>query len=190
MGEVDWVAALAPQLEKAIQQVDPSLTIGTGQRLPYSLEIRGYDKSDAPQKSLMSYQTDLLIRETSKDGSWKPRLIVEVKIESVSTHDAITYSQKAAAHKNLHPYLRYGFLIGGNKEASLPGRLIRHGLEFDFMVSWTSLEPSVSEVRGLAKLILDEVEASRSLESIVFDTRAKGRDRYVCLRRPLVLVKE
>ncbi len=187
MGEVDWVASLAPRLEKEIQRTDQSLAIETAQRLAYSLEIRSYGRTN--QQSLMSYQTDLLIRETSEDGSWKPRLIVEVKVESVSTHDAITYSQKAAAHKNLHPYLRYGFLIGGNKEFSLPGRLIRHGLEFDFMISWPSLEPSDAEVLSLAKLILDEVAASRSLESIVFDTRAKDRDRYVFLHRPLVLTK-
>ncbi len=190
MGEVEWVASLAPRLEQALNNIDATLQVSAGQRLAYSLEIRSYGQDGTPQQSLMSYQTDLLIREEHEDGSWTPRLVIEVKIESVSSHDAITYSQKAAAHKNLHPYLRYGFLIGGNREISLPGRLIRHGLEFDFMVSWSNKEPSAENLSGLVSLIFKEVDASRSLEGIVFDTRAKARDRYFCLHRPLILMKE
>ena len=43
----------------------------------------------------------------------------------VTTHDALTYSTKAATHKHVHPYLRYGFLAGGIQ--TIPGRLIKHG---------------------------------------------------------------
>lgn len=190
MSEVEWVGLLAPRLEHLLNEIDPRLRVYTGKRLAYSLEIESYGPKDDPRRSLMSYQTDLLVREEHEDGSWTPRLVIEVKIGGVTSHDAITYSQKATAHKNLHPYLRYGFLIGHNDETYLPGRLIRHGLEFDFMLSWSSDLPSKSEVSYLAKLAITEVEASRSLERIVFNTRAKDRDRFFCLHRPLVLMKE
>ncbi|GAB4286004.1 MAG: hypothetical protein Kow0081_4020 [Candidatus Dojkabacteria bacterium] len=65
---------------------------------------------------------------------------IEAKINSVTTHDAITYSQKAQTHKNVHSYLRYGILIGNRKDYALPGRLFRHGQHFDFMLSWKSFE--------------------------------------------------
>ncbi|GAI54911.1 unnamed protein product, partial [marine sediment metagenome] len=57
---------------------------------------------------------------------------IEGKINSVTTHGAITYSQKASTHKNVHPYLRYGILLGNRKHYPLPGRLFRHGAYFDF----------------------------------------------------------
>jgi hypothetical protein len=51
------------------------------------------------------YQTDLLISERLDDGEdWTPRVVVEFKLGSVTTHDALTYSAKAATHKNVHPY--------------------------------------------------------------------------------------
>ena len=31
---------------------------------------------------------------------WKPRVVVEAKLGSITTHDAITYNQKAATHRD------------------------------------------------------------------------------------------
>ncbi|HXN85748.1 MAG TPA: hypothetical protein VN867_06730, partial [Candidatus Binataceae bacterium] len=45
-----------------------------------------------------------------------PLVVVELKCGSNSgytTHDVLTYSAKAARHKELYPYLRYGMAIGG-----------------------------------------------------------------------------
>ncbi len=52
--------------------------------------------------------------EESRDRGdrWKPRVVVEAKLGKVTTNDAITYSQKASTHRAVHPYLRYGIMLG------------------------------------------------------------------------------
>ena len=187
MNEGQWVTSLKPRIEDALTRSDPQLHAYVGRRLAYSMEIQSYDQDEEPQRSVMSYQTDLLVGEDLGGGVWKPRVVVEAKLGSVTTHDAITYSQKAIDHKNVHPYLRYGFIIGANKGVSLPGRLFRHGGDFDFMLSCKGENLSELEYSTLIEMLLAEVEASRALERIVFNTRAKDRHRYFCLHRRLIL---
>jgi len=77
-------------------------------------------KDDEPGDSkYIKYETDLLVYQKINNEKWKPRIIIEGKINSVTTHDAITYSQKASTHKNVHPYVRYGILIGNRKQYPL-----------------------------------------------------------------------
>ena len=133
-----------------------------------------------------SFETDLaIIERSSKDGSWRPRVIVEAKIMSVSTHDAITYSTKAAAHRSVYPYLRYGVMFGKPRKLPLPGRLYRHGAQFDFMISFRNFRPSDAEMVSLTKLLCSEVEASRTMEKLLFENRKQDRDRYTILHRKL-----
>ena len=117
----------------------------------------------------------------------EPRIIIEGKLGSVTTHDAITYSQKALTHKNVHPYLRYGIILGNRKHYPLPGRLFRHGAYFDFMLSWKAFEPTYIEMDWLISIIVEEVEASRNLDEILFNSRNPNRVNYTLLHRPLKL---
>jgi len=87
------------------------------------LEIISYKDNQPEETNLIKYETDLIICQNLSENEWKPRIIIEGKLNSVTTHDAITYSQKAATHKNVHPFLRYGILIGNRKHFPLPGRL-------------------------------------------------------------------
>ena len=114
-------------------------SIEVGRKIPYGYEIRSYDKA-GPNSNVNQYETDLVILDGSKH-SWKPRVIVEAKKRSVSTHAAITYSQKALSHKTVHPYLRYGIMLGDRQHYPLPGRLYRHGAHFDFMISFAGTQP-------------------------------------------------
>ena len=100
-----------------------------------------YYDSKPNSHNFISYETDILVGEHITDQIWKPRIIIEAKIGRITTHDAITYSRKALTHKNVHPYLRYGILIGNRSHHPLPGRLFRHGENFDFMQSWISYKP-------------------------------------------------
>jgi hypothetical protein len=140
-------------------------------------------------RNSLLYETDLLISEQITGTEWTPRLIIEAKINSVTTHDAITYSQKAQSHKAVHPYLRYGIIIGNRKHYPLPGRLFRHGSHFDFMLSWVAFEPTESDLDRLLHLITVEVEASQKLEEAILDSRNTNREKYTCLHRPLLLLK-
>src|SRR5262249_54827732 len=144
----------------------PSLSMRQGANLPYANEIRFYRDDFTPEPVPISYETDLLVVETIEQGTWTPRVVIECKIEGVTTHDAITYSEKAFSHKKLHPYLRYGILLGRREHYPLPGRLFRHGLFFDFMLSWAAEAPTQRELNDLLDIIIDEVDASRKLEEM------------------------
>ncbi len=186
MNEKSWSNSIVGKIQKAIDQYEANLVVKSGQRLPYAYEILKYAGQE-PEVTKTVYETDLLIYEQWPDQAWKPRLIIEVKINSVNTHDAITYSQKASAHKTVHPYLRYGILLGNRKHYALPGRLFRHGAYFDFMLSWKKFNPSPDEFKDLIDLIRSEIKTSRNLEEIIFDSRNQNRKRYTFLHRPLKL---
>lgn len=187
MNEREWVKSIVGDLENALHSVNPNLRATDGKKLPYSNEILTYSGDTPINQNLISYETDILIYEHLNEQEWKPRIIVEAKIDSVTTHDAITYSQKAQTHKNVHPYLRYGILIGNRKHYPLPGRLFRHGQHFDFMASWQEFSANKGEWNGLVQILKSEYEASVKLEEIIFNSRSRTREHFTLLHRPLKL---
>jgi len=190
MSEKQWVKSIYQKIEKELRLLNDNIRVSESKRLPYSNEILLYDEKDQPTEvNQLKYETDILIYELLDENTWKPRIIIEAKINKITTHDAITYSQKAMTHKNVHPYLRYGILVGNRGDYPLPGRLFRYGQYFDFMQSWKLFDADKSEWDGLIGVLKLEFEASRTLEEIIFNSRSKGRERYTLLHRPLVLVK-
>lgn len=177
---------MADEIRNSALRRAPLLSVRTGLRVPYGFEIRSYSPNAVTPGSI-EFQTDLAVIETDSSGNWKPRVIVEAKIRRINTHDCITYSQKAAAHKAVHPYLRYGVMLGERQHYPLPGRLYRHGAHFDFMISFVATRPTKAESRRFAQLIRAEVAASRALERIIYESRRPSRDHYTLLHRPLVL---
>lgn len=145
-GEVAWVARLRPQLEAALQSLSfqgTKVRVDTGYRLPYAYEVTRYNEDAPDRQRIARYETDLLVYDDLPEGKlWVPRVVVECKIKGVTTHDALTYSSKAATHKHVHPYLRYGPLIDSYGSAVLPARLVRHGAYFDFMAVWEKADPA------------------------------------------------
>ena len=93
-------------------------------------------------------------------------MVVEFKLGSVTSHDALTYSAKAATHKTVHPYLRYGIVIGGY-EGPVPQRLIRHGQQFDFMVTLASRALTPEDRERLVGLLQVELQASQTMDKLV-----------------------
>jgi len=188
VNENKWMSLVLSMINtKLLQNGQKNLAASQGRKLPYAFEVLAYEDRTPTQKNMIAYETDILIYETIGSNEWKPRVVIEGKLGSVTTHDAITYSQKALTHKNVHPYLRYGIILGNRKHYPLPGRLFRHGAFFDFMLSWKAIDPSDEELNRLITLILDEVEASRNLDEILFNSRNPNRARYTLLHRPLKL---
>lgn len=186
MTEQEWTEKMANILRRELN--GPSYGMchtEVGRRIPYGYEIRSYVK-DNPVSNVNRYQTDLLIFDQENEQCWKPRVIVEVKLKRISTHDAITYSQKALSHKTVHPYLRYGIMLGDRKKSALPGRLYRHGAHFDFMLSFKGTQPTRRERDRFLEIIQAEIEASRKLEKIIYDSRRPDRDRYTILHKKCV----
>ncbi len=186
MTEREWTLVVQNYLSESIAH-DKKLSIKSFERIPYALEIMNYSEQGEHDLRHMGYQTDLVIIENADNEMWKPRVIIELKIRRVSTHDAITYSQKAFTHKNVHPYLRYGILLGKRDHYPLPGRLFRHGAHFDFMASWVDFEPTENELKRLIEIINLEIEASRALEESIYSSRSPNREHYTFLHRPLQL---
>ena len=154
-----------------------------GLKLAYGSEIVS---CGIPQEThMISFAADLALTEALPDGRWKPRVVVEAKLGSITTHDAITYSQKASVHRSVHPYLRYGVMLGDRKQHPLPRRLYRHGAQFDFMISCCAETPTDVEMTTFVEVLRAEVTASRTLERIMYESRKRGRDRYTLLHRQL-----
>ena len=161
--EKEWVAAFEPRLTASLAR--PELFVKTGFRLPYALHIASYrdETVESPTSVQRGYQTDLMIAELIGDSrDWVPRVVVEFKLGRVTTHDALTYSAKAATQKNVHPYLRYGIIIGRHPGA-VPGRLIRHGQQFDFMLTLASEVLTDTDLERLTELLRDEIRASQDI---------------------------
>ena len=187
MKEREWAKKIAERLDKEIQgcRVEPE------KKLIYASEILDHDEDGPLYNEPATYTTDILIYEELGGTKWKPRVVVETKLgdeegRGIRTHDAITYSQKSASHKNVYPYLRYGIFIGNRKHYPLPGRLFRHGVNFDFMLSWKGYDPRGKEWKTLVDILHKEIEASEKLEEMIFESRNQQRKKYFALHKPLL----
>lgn len=187
MKESAWLEdILQPSIQKIVSAMgDESLQVSSGRKLPYTGCVTRYDKTNKPSElEMQSYATDLLVTETFSDLSWSPRVLIETKLKTLTTHDAISYGQKASAHKNIHPYLRYGLLLG-DFEGPLPGRLAVHGGHFDFMMVWQKSTPNAKEAEQIISIIRSEIEASRQVEELVRTRRTKDKKAVYSLQRRL-----
>jgi len=188
--ESKWVHSLIPRLTNALKKHHASgLEIGVSdaRKLPYTCEIHGYSDDGSSTKNISSYQTDLLFFDIPRSDRWIPRVVVECKLGRISTHDALTYSAKAATHKHVHPYLRYGILAGEREHYAIPVRLVKHGTYFDFMATWRAARPTAGEWRDFCALVVDEVKASRAMQELLTTNRSAKRRKYHTLHRPLLL---
>jgi hypothetical protein len=183
--ETVWAAALATKLHTELSgydQNDLKISVKPGEHLPYAYEIHAYGTE--PESDMTNqYETDLLVSDRLSENLWIPRVIIECKLMNINTHDPLAYSAKAATHKHVHPYLRYGILVGHQK--TLPPRLVRHGSNFDFMVTWKAFDASPTEWKRFCELLRHEVHVSRKLQDLL--RNVKQGEPYQSLHRRLVL---
>jgi hypothetical protein len=183
MLEKEWVGYIAQRLKASFSN-KPGLLIETQRKIPYAFEILSYGNDWKPLKTnTLYFETDLLISEAR--DTITPRIVIEAKISKVTTHDAITYSQKASSHKSVHPYLRYGIMLANRFKYPLPGRLFRHGSFFDFMLNFQGYELTDKELDGFISLIKKELDISKGLEEMIFKSRSTKRKRYWILQKIL-----
>jgi hypothetical protein len=184
--ERQWVHSFVARLDGDLEGIRGTRVRATDStRLAYACEIQKYSADGTPEIETTRYETDILIADFYKDESWVPRVVIECKLTNITSHDALTYSAKAATHRAVHPYLRYGFLAGNRKDYAIPPRLIRHGENFDFMLTWSGLKASPSEWRAFVALIKNEVKASRKLQTLLQENRSKGRRKFKQIHRSL-----
>ena len=164
MKENDWTKSICGLLQQ--QGLGDNIHIDVLKKIPYAFEISSFDEEwgvDADSFDETSFETDMVIYE-KVDEKIIPRVIVESKVGTVTTHDAITYSHKAMYHKNVIPFVRYGIMLGARETYPLPGRLFRHGTNFDFLFSFVDYEPSEKEVTTFVDMLKREITYSRQIE--------------------------
>ena len=187
MNEKQWSETIKEFLSSV--KLNKNIKIDTLTKLPYAYEILEYDNQFIPTKeSGMPFETDILIYEQNGDVI-KPRIIIEAKLGGITTHDAITYSYKAQNHKSITPFIRYGIIIGDRKHYPLPGRLFRHGTNFDFMMSFQKEKLNSTEKTTFHNLLKKELLYSRQLEEIFLNSRSSNREHYFVMQKELKLIK-
>lgn len=107
MTERDWAERIRRFIARECLPSETKYRVHTQARLPYGVEVTAYGDLQKPQEPrTIAYTTDILITELLDAESWTPRVVIEAKLKSINTHDSITCSDKAAAHKAVHPHLR------------------------------------------------------------------------------------
>jgi len=187
MNEKQWAENVKEYLSSI--KLSNNIKIDTLVKIPYTKEIMEYKLNfKSHRQSSMAFETDLLIYEQIADVI-KPRIIIETKLKRISTHDAIVYSYKAQNHKTITPFIRYGIIIGNRKHYPLPGRLFRHGMNFDFMMSFKKEELDKDEKKVFKELIEKELHYSKQIEEMFLNNRRKNRKHYFVLQKELHLIE-
>lgn len=188
-GEKAWAKRLAARLQRDLASTrggkGDRVTVEPARRLLYAHGVMRYDGPNSlvsSQPFQAGYETDVLIADVGLDGSWTPRVVVETKLGQISTHDALTYSTKAWTHRHVHPYLRYGVLVGG-LGGPLPLRLLRHGAHFDFMLVWPRKQPAEGEMRQFVRMLKHEIRASRRIGAFLGERSPREREQLRMIHR-------
>ena len=176
-------SVLAPEIKESEQQVAmrikdalaprfPGHAVECGKSILYKIEVDACGKVthaslDDPMRGQFAFQTDILITKASL-----PLVVIELKVGSFTTHDVITYSWKAGKHKQVYPYLRYGFIVFGLDV--LGRRFVTHNEGFDFAMA---LRDTTAIEADLVPLVQRQLKSAERVSALVGSSRVKLR-RY------------
>jgi hypothetical protein len=177
--------------EKLVKRLRPELPqrycIETRRSLLYAISFDDHGVLQLGQNSRREptrgggtgFEQDLLVFERSSGGetSIVPRVSVELKFGGVSTHDSIVYSEKARRIRTIYPFVRYGLILGGL--GHIPGRTLRLGTEFDFIIAMPARIGAMT-LHRIAKLLRTELRLSSQMTAIL-----RGRRKVAVLHRSL-----
>ena len=132
MTEVEFGDILAEALKEGL----PDYEVSTKESLIYRVIVDEDGKyfprnAEKPVRGQLAFETDLLVK---KDNL--PLVVCELKHKKgggFTTHDILTYSIKAKRHKEIYPYLRYGFIAGNTRKLS--NKFFTHNDGFDFALA-------------------------------------------------------
>jgi hypothetical protein len=183
-------ATFAERLAKRLRPLIPrKYDIDTKRSLLYAvsfddkgkLQLGQNDDREPKRGGGTGFEQDLLVFERSRKGDTAiiPRVSVELKFGGVTTHDSMVYSEKARRIRAVYPFVRYGLILGDLDR--IPGRTLRLGTEFDFVVAMPTRLRSAALDR-LAKLLHAELRLSRKLTAIL-----RGRERVAVLHRSVLI---
>ena len=127
----------------------------------YKVIVDSYGKYDPvepanPKRGQLAFQTDILISNNKV-----PLVVIETKIGGFSTHDVLTYSAKAIKHKEVYPYLRYGFIVWGKNK--IDRKFFVHNSGFDFAVAIES----DSDLENLVEIVRKQIKCAEVMLKIL-----------------------
>lgn len=181
-------AAFGERLAKRLRRILPSkYRIETKRSLLYAVSFDdrgelqlGQNRAREPTRGGgTGFEQDLLLFERTSDGQTSiiPRVSIELKFGGVSTHDSIVYSEKARRIRAIYPFVRYGLVLGGLPY--IPGRTLRLGAEFDFILAVPE-RIGTTAIGRIAKLLRRELRLSGKMTAVL-----RGRERIVVVHRSL-----
>jgi hypothetical protein len=94
-------------------------------------------------------------------------VVLECKLDDVTPNDTFTYSVRATSHKQAHPYLRYGILVGSSRECSGHVSPFSYTNHFDFMVRWADERATQAEWESFLAILEEEIQVSRKIQDIL-----------------------
>lgn len=176
-----WEDVLAVSIAAVLKRRVPGVFVETKHNLHYSSIIHDQngtavldtDSDGVAVRRGAAYQQDILCYDKLEIGDVRriPRVAIELKAGGVTTHDALVYAEKARQLRTMYPYLRFLFVIASN-DPHVPVRVLKAGSAFDAimaiqpMSSWQEIEER--DLRRLARVVRDEVKASRALADTLF----------------------
>jgi hypothetical protein len=163
-------AHFAAQLQRFLaSELSKDYVVHRGKNLRYKLHydgigqiVPGSDK--AAMRGDYAFQTDLLV-EKKKPSI--PLVVIELKYGNFSSHDIITYSAKASCHKDVYPYLMYGFVVGGR--ATLSRKFFTHNEGVDFAMALPNLK---SGGRGMVMAVKRQIRNAETLLNMLHSRRS------------------
>ena len=122
-------------------------------------------KNEPKRGSGQGFEQDIIIFERHEElfqmsTSIIPRVIAEVKYESITTHE-IVYTEKSQLIRKIYPYVRYGLILGGINK--IPGRVLRLGSNFDYIIC-----VKVNDMKEAKNIFDEELNTSRQLSDALF----------------------
>lgn len=131
-------------------------------KLDENLEISEDVKN--PKRGSSAFETDVTIFE-KKNKIEIPLIVIEVK-ERLTSHDVITYSNKASRHKSVYPYLRYGLVA--YELDSIPKRFFKHNKDIDFFLAIKNYCKDNDKLKNiLYELINNELKVFENIQNIL-----------------------
>lgn len=152
--------------------------ITTQINLPYANfcdRIDGSGKAIDHGKGKKSYAVDILIYRELENDEKIPLIVIEGKIKSHSSHDAITYSEKARHHKTVFPHLRYGFIVLDAKDNEFKMRYHLHsGFDFEeIFPARETTEEHNNRVANFLRLLEQQVKIAQRKYQIFFKDKGE-----------------
>lgn len=143
-------------------------------------------------KKFYAFQTDILVLKSGHS----PRVALELKWSSnprkslheapggYGTHDVITYSAKATRHKQIYPYLRYGFVLGN--QAALGQKFFVHNSGFDFALAIRADDGRLRrlDLDRLRALIEKQIECSEAIIQLQSESAPCAEFSIEVVRKP------